>query len=195
MAHTLAYFSPLSPIFPWYKVVWFKHHKPKNSLILWLAARGRLYTLDAKPMLYKHYTNRCYLCHTAWEPIDHLFFKCDYTSHIWRFIQESIGFYILRNSWADLLLWCSIHWASTQFLLHKLLWSAAVYFIWIERNARAFRNQSSTAHSIIAQIKSCVRSRLASLKLKSSSELRLISSPSQLQTLFQQGCSTSNGYL
>ncbi|XP_059638701.1 uncharacterized protein LOC132280973 [Cornus florida] len=97
--------------------------------------------------------------------------------------------------WADLLLWCSIHWALTQFLLHKLLWAAAVYFIWMERNARALRNQSSTAHNIIAQIKTCVRSRLASLKLRNSSELKLISSPSQLQTLFQQGCSTSSGHL
>ncbi|XP_059639305.1 uncharacterized protein LOC132281633 [Cornus florida] len=172
MSHTYKYFTSPSPVFHWHKLVWFKHHIPKHSLILWMAVKGRLNTLDAKPVLHKHYTNSCYHCNFAWESIDHLFFKCAYTSRIWKFVQEVAGFYIRPDNWTQLLHWCIAHWNSSDFLLHKLLLAAAVYLIWMELNARAINSILAPSSSIIAQVKSCVRARLASTKLTTSYDLK-----------------------
>ncbi|XP_059627183.1 uncharacterized protein LOC132269977 [Cornus florida] len=143
-------------------------------------------------MRHKHHINACYLCLANNESLDHLFFQCEYSKEIWSFIQHTIGLYIQPSSWSDLILWCSAHWSSKGFLVHKLLLSAAVYFLWLERNNRAFRNASSFPSTIIGQIMKCIRGRLASIKLRKASDLRNINRLEDLQQLFMDGCIYAN---
>ncbi|XP_059670747.1 uncharacterized protein LOC132316254 [Cornus florida] len=181
---TMEYFCPPSLSFTWHKLVWFKHCIPKHSHIFWLAVRERFYTLDTKPMLHKHYTNACYLCLSDWESIDHLFFKCKFSRAIWDFFQNVAGFYIRPDCWKELILWCSSLWSKEGYTIHKLLLSAAVYYIWLERNARAFRNKTSNAPHTINLIKSCIRARIASLVLKSGVKLKQKGSLEDIQKMF-----------
>ncbi|XP_059624683.1 uncharacterized protein LOC132267550 [Cornus florida] len=192
--HTMDYFSPPSLMFTWHNLLWFKHHIPKHSHILWLAIKGRLYTLDTKPMKHKHHTNACYLCMSDWESIDHLFFKCKFNILIWEFIQNVAGFYIRPDCWADLISWCLTTWCNKYFTTHKLLLSAAIYFIWIERNARAFRNKSTNAQHIICLIKDCIRKRLASMALRKGTELYQKETMEDLYKLFLEGCAFAGGH-
>ncbi|XP_059669116.1 uncharacterized protein LOC132314248 [Cornus florida] len=131
---------------------------------------------------------------SGWESLDHLFFKCPFSSLIWEFIQNDVGFYIRPNCWTDLITWCSSDWQMNHFTLHKLLLSAAVYFIWFERNARAFKKKASSAQHIIQLIKSCIRSRLSSLVLKKEAELNQRHSMEGLQKMFLDGCAFSGSH-
>ncbi|XP_059654266.1 uncharacterized protein LOC132300982 [Cornus florida] len=194
LAHTMNYLTPPSIIFPWHYLLWFKYHIPKHGIITWLAVRNRCYTLDSKPMLNKHNTNARFLCNSDYESLDHLFFSCNYSSHIWRVIQEVTRFTFQPHSWSDLIAWCSTHWISQKFLVHKLLLSAAVYFLWMERNSRAFRNKSSSPQHVMSQIKSSVRARLASVTLRYSSDLSQVVSYNDLQILCFKGCSITAGH-
>ncbi|XP_059669104.1 uncharacterized protein LOC132314234 [Cornus florida] len=153
----------------------------------------RLATLDTKPMMKKHYTNACYLCLAQEESLDHIFFKCQFSSRIWEFVQHAAGFYIKSDSWNDLITWCATIWMQDHFITHKLLISSAIYFIWQERNARAFRNKSSPPTHAIHLIKGCIRARFASLKLKHNSDIRRITSLEGMHQLFLQGCSYAHG--
>ncbi|XP_059664033.1 uncharacterized protein LOC132309768 [Cornus florida] len=105
--HTMDYFSPPSFVFAWTHLIWFKHYIPKDGFIAWLALKERLATLDTKPMMKKHYTNACYLCLADCEAVDHLFFKCKFSSTIWDYVLHAVGFYIKPDSWRDLIAWCS----------------------------------------------------------------------------------------
>ncbi|XP_059639280.1 uncharacterized protein LOC132281605 [Cornus florida] len=115
-----------------------------------------------------------------------------YSKVIWSYIQHSIGLYIQPSSWNDLITWCSSHWSSMGFLVHKLLLSTAVYFLWMERNNRAFRNSSSPPNTIINQIRKSIRGRLASIKLKKIADLRNINKLDNLQKLFMESCSLAH---
>ncbi|XP_059639490.1 uncharacterized protein LOC132281843 [Cornus florida] len=77
---TMDYFAASSLVFAWDHLIWFKHHILKHGFIAWLALKERLATLDTKPIQKKHYTNACYLCLSAEESVDHLFFKCPTTT-------------------------------------------------------------------------------------------------------------------
>ncbi|XP_059629603.1 uncharacterized protein LOC132272474 [Cornus florida] len=138
----------------------------------------------------KHYTNACYLCLADWESLDHLFFKCKYSCAIWEFIQHVTSYYTKPNSWRELIDWCSYNWSRGKWLTHKLLLSAAIYFIWQERNTRAFRNKSSPPYLIIRMN---IRARLASIQLKNGTDLSSISTVAELQELFAKGCLFANG--
>ncbi|XP_059669152.1 uncharacterized protein LOC132314294 [Cornus florida] len=190
---TMDYFTPPSLVFAWDQLVWFKHHIPKHGYIVWLALKKRLATLDTKPMMKKHYTNACYLCLAHEESLDHIFFKCQFSSRIWEIVQHAAGFYIKPDSWNDLITWCATTWMQDHFITHKLLLSSAIYFIWQERNARAFRNKSSPPTHAIHLIKGCIRARFSSLKLKHNSDIRRITSLEGMHQLFLQGCSYAHG--
>ncbi|XP_059650251.1 uncharacterized protein LOC132296017 [Cornus florida] len=158
-----------------------------------MALKERLATLDTKPMLKKHYTNACYLCLAESESVDHILFKCQFSSIVWDFVQHAAGFYIKPDNWKDLVAWCSSAWTQEHFITHKLLLSCAIYYIWQESNSRAFRNKIASALHIIHRIKGCIKARFASLKLRNSAELCKINSVEAMQQLFLQGCSFASG--
>ncbi|XP_074293264.1 uncharacterized protein LOC141620240 [Silene latifolia] len=108
-----------------------------------LAVQQKLATVDQLNGRGFHLVNRCYLCKSDAESVDHLFFKCHFTaellSHIMKWLNISASFtdlpslilYIAamnqRKAWRYKLKSCSI--------------GALVYSIWQERNARAFEGK------------------------------------------------------
>lgn len=68
----------------WYKGLWFKHATPKFAFLAWLALLYRLSTADRMVTWSSNISTVCVLCSHDDESRNHLFFKCIYTSEIWK---------------------------------------------------------------------------------------------------------------
>ena len=113
----------------------------------------------------------CSFCHLACETKDHLFFECVFTRRVWR-----LG-----------LRWCQVDTDLLEFnhilsflstsatgslkknlkaLIIRCWFTASVYFTWIERNRRVFRNQPQTEESLFLEIARHVKAKISNCKNK-----------------------------
>ncbi|GJT56896.1 putative reverse transcriptase domain-containing protein [Tanacetum coccineum] len=132
---------------PWYRIVWFSHCIPRNAFTLWLIMRRSLKTQDKlRPWDVGPNTNlaslRCPLCDTQRDSHEHLFFKCSFSSKVWLLIQNLAGMDNVHPILEDIMSWFIPIAAKRTFdsIVGKLLFAAAAYHIWIERNNRLFKN-------------------------------------------------------
>lgn len=77
-------FSPLD------HMVWKAWAPPKVKFFAWLAIQNRIWTIDR--LSKRGWTNcgLCPLCKQVQECGTHLFFKCHYTSRVWRLVTEKL---------------------------------------------------------------------------------------------------------
>lgn len=80
------------PVYPLYKLIWSPIGAPKMSVCTIRALHNRLPTADR---IYDTQVN-CYLCNTEPETIQHIYFKCPYSYHIWSSIRHILAFNLLR---------------------------------------------------------------------------------------------------
>lgn len=148
-------------------LIWYNQHIPRYSLTLWLAAMGRLSTMD-RPMLRNIIGSRtCVLCGTVDESHNHLFFRCTYTGFFWNRLTSFADHHWPVDSWENVL-----QWAGTRFikkkrfncLLAKHMLATAVYFIWTERNRRIFQSQNKPAGILVHEAITHIRLLLMNYK-------------------------------
>ena len=110
-------------------------------------------------------------CISVDESHSHLFFECSYSSIVWYNIILACGIVWQPKPWHDLIDWASINWRrkSMQNLIHKIALATSVYYIWIERNARIFRNHYRDPNTLSQLICQTIRNRVSTLKFKPSS--------------------------
>lgn len=72
------------PACVWHKGVWFPQSTPKYSLMLWMAVRNRLQTCDRMQQWSTSMNTEFVLCKKEHETCPHLFFKCRYSSKVWK---------------------------------------------------------------------------------------------------------------
>ncbi|KAG9130527.1 hypothetical protein Leryth_027145 [Lithospermum erythrorhizon] len=84
-------------------------------------------------------SNECVFCGEP-ETAEHLFFECRYSACIWRHVLQRMNKYRAVKGWSF-----ESQWYSTEF---KAL-GCAVYFIWWERNARIFAQQTRTSDQVM----------------------------------------------
>ncbi|GKC82353.1 hypothetical protein Tco_1138070 [Tanacetum coccineum] len=74
----------------------------------------------------------------------------------------------ISNVWANVISWISNKPASNKIwsIIQRLVFGAAIYFIWQERNSRIFQQMDRSEDSLFEVVVSTVRLRLRSLKLK-----------------------------
>ncbi|GKA38795.1 retrovirus-related pol polyprotein from transposon TNT 1-94 [Tanacetum coccineum] len=132
---------------PWYRIVWFTHCIPRNAFNLWLIMRQRLKTQDMmRPWDVGQNTtvvsNTCPLCNMQMDSHEHLFFECRFSSKVWLSIRNLAGMDNIPPILEDITAWFSPMAAKCSFdcIVGKLLFAAAAYHIWIERNNRLFKN-------------------------------------------------------
>ena len=135
-------------------LIWYNHHVPRYSLILWLASRGRLSTMD-RPMLGTTTGSRtCILCGSEDESHNHLFFQCTYTGFFWNRLTS-----FAQQQWPEVNWENVLQWAGKKFikkkrfncLLAKHMLATAIYFIWIERNHRIFQRQNKPVGVLVQE--------------------------------------------
>ena len=126
-----------SPKVLWFKGIWFTEATPKFSFITWIAIHNRLSTGDRILRWNPQVISTWWLCKSATESRDHMFFECWYSKEVWC---GTIGGLAGNRS---LCQWCHVIQAlvngfqerTVTFLL-RYCFQAATYAIWHERNVR-----------------------------------------------------------
>ncbi|KAK9681812.1 hypothetical protein RND81_10G029600 [Saponaria officinalis] len=167
-------FRPRAERVPWALVLRNQSVVPSHAFITILAAQQKLPTVDSLRHRGLHLVNRCCLCKLNGESHRHLFFKCPYSKQVWISLT---GWMRLSNRSCDLineLNWMSkrgykAHWKTHWF---RACVAAAVYFIWIERNARIFKSRERNPLQLARSIKYVVAIRCVAFS--SLSHMRLL---------------------
>ncbi|XP_010541224.1 PREDICTED: uncharacterized protein LOC104814739 [Tarenaya hassleriana] len=160
------HFQPrLQPV-PWHNEVWFANSIPKHSFIVWIAAKQRLPTMDRMAAWGTNVNTCCRLCGTEPETLDHLFFRCNYSTSVWL----GLVVHVVPRLQA-----CTTFMAHMEVLrqyddckilryMLLLLFQATVYNIWGQRNARIHGAETKPAATLQKEIKRITRRRISSLR-------------------------------
>ncbi|XP_022015064.1 uncharacterized protein LOC110914582 [Helianthus annuus] len=163
----------------WCNIVWFSQCIPRHVFMMWLVIKGKLLTQD-KILKWdlswrKNMNMMCYLlCYQNFDSHPHLFFECKYSSQVWLIIRKKVGMDFVSPKWRDIIEWllARARSKSAVFYVAKILVTAALYFIWQERNARIFKNQLRPPEKLSEIILKTVRYKLMGAKLKNTANVR-----------------------
>ncbi|GKC61478.1 reverse transcriptase zinc-binding domain-containing protein [Tanacetum coccineum] len=159
----------------WNSMVWFTQCIPKHSFVLWMAVQERLLTQD-KIMKWKpNDTLVCALCEHCNDSHEHLLFQCQYSAKVWRKLQEVMNVKFSNN-------WSSIVREYIQLKDGNMIWSivrrlvcgAAVYYVWLERNARLFGEAKRDEAFLCQEIMDTVRMKIMSLHVRDSMAVKSV---------------------
>nr|GEY05494.1 hypothetical protein [Tanacetum cinerariifolium] len=131
---------------PWFHTVWFSHAIPRHAFQLWLIMRRNLKTQDklrrwdVDPATDLTQV-RCSLCGTQADSHKHLFFECSYSSKVWSLLHWLVGMDVVPPVLENIIVWFQplANKRTVQNIVGKILFAAATYFIWVERNNRLFK--------------------------------------------------------
>ena len=143
-----------APKAPWRKLLWYKGAMPRFSFTLWLLILNKLPTGDRLARIGIIPSDLCSICHLQSETVNHLFFDCDYSRQVWRFIME--GRVPLQPMAWDNLLPLLLQPAAIQNQELKKCIGALAYYIWLERNYRRFDRSSLSPASLAQMINSAL---------------------------------------
>ncbi|CAA7049602.1 unnamed protein product [Microthlaspi erraticum] len=169
---------PSPPPVVWHKSVWFVNHIPKHAFHLWVTVQDRLPTRDRLSRWGLDVPEVCLLCGTDLESRDHLLFLCSYSAQVWSsfFSHRSLS---PPSSFVDIVSWIRSNNLPPKLkLICKLIFQAAVYYIWKERNARLHSPIVKVSQSLVKEIQLLLRAKLAGLDRSLTSNV-LSSSSSQ----------------
>ncbi|GJT56116.1 putative reverse transcriptase domain-containing protein [Tanacetum coccineum] len=158
---------------PWYSIVWFSHCIPRHAFHMWLIMRRSLKTQDklrswdVGPDI--DITQlRCSLCGLQMDSHEHTFFECSFSSKVWSLLCHLAGMERVAPVLEDIIAWLLPIGAKRSFnsVVGKLLFAAAAYFIWSERNNRLLKNQRRTPEDIRDLVMVTVRLKLVAFRFK-----------------------------
>ncbi|XP_058761391.1 uncharacterized protein LOC131634784 [Vicia villosa] len=146
----------------WRKILFQNYARPRACFTLWLAILNRLPTKDRLRKINIQTDGICSFCDQT-ESIEHLFFLCRFTSHVWVQIMEWIGYNRRCKSWEEEKQWLSIETAKKGWrrCLLRLAIAEVTYQLWQLRNEKKF-GQSQVTRDIIMKIKHTIGIRACS---------------------------------
>ena len=161
-----------SPKVIWVKHVWFSQCVPRHAFVLWMALRGRLKTTDRLSKWFNISCTLCPLCKTVQESHSHLFFSCNFSKIVWDNLKVLCKLDNVSSVWAEVVSGISIRIADNSLwsVIQRLVFGAAVYYIWQERNIRVFQNDFRSEETVFKIVVDSVRHRLLGLNIKQSVE-------------------------
>ncbi|GJU66584.1 protein LAZ1, partial [Tanacetum coccineum] len=128
---------------------------PRHAFHMWLIMRRSLKMKDKMrpwdvgpdidPSLMK-----CSLCDSLMDSHEHLFFECSFSSKVWLFILHLARMESVAPILEDIITWFLLIATKHSFnsIVGKLLFGAAAYYIWIERNNRLFKKSRRSPEEI-----------------------------------------------
>ncbi|KAL4309116.1 hypothetical protein GQ457_01G028970 [Hibiscus cannabinus] len=137
-------------------------HVPKHAIIAWMAVLDRLLTNDRLVRMGMEVVDKCWLCGGHSETRNHNFSECGFSRGIWRAILRLCCVTREVTDWDGELGWAvrMLNGKSLIVIILKLAWSAFVYSMWLERNARLFRGRNKSVDKLIFSVKEIVRIKL-----------------------------------
>ncbi|XP_018474238.1 uncharacterized protein LOC130508739 [Raphanus sativus] len=154
-----------SPKVTWFKGIWFREATPKLSFIAWLAIQNRLATGDRIIRWNPQAITTCWLCNSAEETRDHLFFECGYSKEVWRSIMGNLAGHRNLFQWSQIvqILIKGLRERVSTFLF-RYGFQVVIYAIWYERNVRRVGEASQTTSCMIRRLDKMVRNRITTLR-------------------------------
>ncbi|KAJ6393467.1 hypothetical protein OIU77_022841 [Salix suchowensis] len=136
---------------PYASIIWYPGNVPRFSFIHWLAARGRLATMDLPHVQQLISSSTCVLCGLLPETHNHLFFECEYSRLVWGNISSKINIRSPTLNWNLFMQWAATrfkHKSKCSHYIARQAISTSIYVIWQERNSRVFKNQHKAADTL-----------------------------------------------
>ncbi|KAL0922303.1 hypothetical protein M5K25_006276 [Dendrobium thyrsiflorum] len=132
--------------FPWHNFVWFKNNALRLSAYTWMAMLGKLKTADV--LLSRAIP--------APESHKHLFFECDYNFNVLTELLPELGAFLLRpNIFQAFELLDNTLFSDKKFGFLTI--TAAIYYLWMERNSRRFSNSWNSPEHIFNLISKALK--------------------------------------
>ncbi|XP_021979852.1 uncharacterized protein LOC110875972 [Helianthus annuus] len=116
----------------------------------------------------------CLLCFENNDSHEHLFFECKFSTQIWCSVRDKVNMDTVDPKWIDVTNWLLAGGASKSVFNYssRLIVAASAYYIWQERNARLFKNQTRPPDIITSLILQTVRYKLMGAKYKKMDKVR-----------------------
>ncbi|XP_071715234.1 uncharacterized protein [Rutidosis leptorrhynchoides] len=116
----------------------------------------------------------CSLCNLQQDSHDHLFFQCGYSKLVWHKMKSHIPIPGISDEWKEIVAKIApiAHRKVARIVVAKLIFSASVYLIWLERNARIFKGEKRDPDKLVNIIFGTVRLKLMSVRFKNSQHVR-----------------------
>ncbi|PWA54068.1 RNA-directed DNA polymerase, eukaryota, Reverse transcriptase zinc-binding domain protein [Artemisia annua] len=110
----------------------------------------------------------CHLCKTNNESHNHLFFACPYSKRLWERLKPLSCLDDIGNDWPYVISGIVNKPASNKIwsIIQRLVFGAAVYFIWQERNVRRAQFVETIEDCLFKIVVDTVRLKLMSLSMK-----------------------------
>ncbi|XP_074288948.1 uncharacterized protein LOC141614093 [Silene latifolia] len=145
----------------WAPLVFDKAVVPKHSFMGMMALQNSLPTIDNLTLRGLPLVNRCLLCCSQGEDLEHLFFSCPFSSLVWHKISSWLQVPYSADlaqvvNWFQAFLKGKDHISCGK----RAGFLATLYYIWNERNARVFKGTMSSSEAICIKIKFVTRCRM-----------------------------------
>lgn len=149
-------------IVSWDGLLWNKLHVPRYSFILWLGLLRKLPMSD-RAMFYSAGPRiGCMLCNLHVESFEHLFFKCDYSSNVFRAAMNLGNWQNFPLEWADLI--DSILDFQGRGLTKNIIsltLAMTFYKVWEARNKKFHQNVFTPPTVLGREVVNIIKSRLS----------------------------------
>ncbi|CAN1274793.1 hypothetical protein LINPERPRIM_LOCUS15521, partial [Linum perenne] len=98
--------------------------------------------------------NKCVLCCSAHESVNHIFIQCAFASEIWKKLSSTLSIYGPRHSDVRDFIseWKGLNCVSEFTPALKMLMHSTFWLIWKERNNRIFDDSASSASTTLRKI-------------------------------------------
>ena len=139
--------------------VWKAWAPPKVKFFAWLAMQNRVWTADRLAKRGWPNCGLCPLCKRVQESIDHLLFRCRYTTRLWEMIKDWLQLESINTSTWHLARSTKEWWiglSDSTIPNRKAMATLSMltsWTIWNERNARIFQLKSAPPTVLLANIK------------------------------------------
>jgi hypothetical protein len=125
--------------FPW-KIIWKSKVPPRVAFFSWIAALGKILTVDNLRKRHIALVSWCCMCKAGGESVDHLLLHCSYAKELWDLVFAMFGVHwVMLCRVIDLFVCWQRRLGSQQ---RSVIWRAVphclMWCIWKERNARTF---------------------------------------------------------
>ncbi|GJS82037.1 putative ribonuclease H-like domain-containing protein [Tanacetum coccineum] len=99
---------------------------------------------------------------------EHLFFECSYSSKVWSLLHGLVGIDVVPPVLENIISWFQplANKRTVQNIMGKILFAAATYFIWLERNNRLFKLTRRSPEELRDAIVVTVRLKLVTFRFK-----------------------------
>jgi hypothetical protein len=136
--------------FPW-KSIWRTKVPLKVAFFAWVAALGKILTLDNLRKRQVIVIDRCCMCKKNWESVDHLLLHYEVTCLLWNAIFSRFSLsWVMPRRVVDLFACWWTGGRSQSVVVWKMVPCCLLWCLWRERNDKLFEDKKITIEELIS---------------------------------------------